>query len=65
MANHYYGITVPGANQTVGGVTVGTSTTGKNVELVLLDGVSGNSKEEVLAAVEALYNYIATDAAPA
>ena len=65
MANHYYGITVPGANQVVGNVSTGTSTTSKNVELVVLDGVSGNSKEELLAAIEAIYLYVATDAAPA
>lgn len=65
MANHYYGISVPGANQLAGNVTKATSTTGLNVELVLLDGVANNSKEEVLAALEALAAYITTDSAPA
>ncbi len=65
MANHYYGITVPGGNQVTGAVTKSTSTTSKNVELVVLDGVTGISKEELLAALEAIEAYITTDSAPA
>ena len=54
MANHYFGIDVPGANQEIGNVTTGTSTTSKNVELVVLDAVTGRSKAELLAAVDAI-----------
>lgn len=64
MANHYYGVTVPGA-QTAGSVTKSTSTTSKNVELVILDGVTGNNKAAVLRALDAIRNYITTDSAPA
>lgn len=65
MANTYYGITVPGARQFTGGVTKAASTTSKNVELVVLDGVTGRSKEELLDALEAIKAYITTDNAPA
>lgn len=64
MANHYYGVTVPGPG-VVGSVTVGTSTTSKNVELVVLDGVTGRSKEQLLLAIEAIEAYIITHDAPA
>ena len=63
MANHYYGITVPGAK--IGDVTVNTSTTGKNVELVVLDGVAGMSKLVLIKALEALADYITENNAPA
>lgn len=65
MADHFYSITVPGANQMVGNVVKGTSTAGGNFELRVTDGVTGNSKEEVLAGLQALEAYITTDAAPA
>jgi alkaline phosphatase len=64
MANHYYGVTIPGA-QASGSVTKATSTTSKNVELVILDGVTGANKVEVLKALEAIANHITTDNAPA
>jgi hypothetical protein len=54
MANHYFGIDVPGARNGIGNVSTGTSTTSKNVELVVLDGVTGRSKEELIEAVEAI-----------
>lgn len=63
MANHYYGITVPGPH--IGDVTKSTSTTSKNVELVVLDGVTGMTKHQLLKALEALSDYITTDSAPA
>lgn len=68
MANHYYGVTVPEIG--VGGasaetVTVGTSTTSKNVELVVLDGVTGNSKVELVKALKAIIAFITTNDAPA
>lgn len=68
MANHYYGVTVPEIG--IGGattitVTKGTSTTSANVELVVLDGVTGNNKVEILKALQALEAFITTDDAPA
>jgi len=65
MANHYYGIDVPGANQAFGNVSTGTSTTSKNVELVVLDGVTGRSKADLVAAVEAIKQKIIAGDAPA
>lgn len=65
MADHFYGITIPGARQYVGGVSKATSTTSRNVELRVTDGVTGMSKEELLDAVEAIKAYITTDNAPA
>lgn len=65
MADHFYGITIPGARQLTGGVTKATSTTSKNVELRVTDGVTGMSKEELLDAIEAIEAYITTDNAPA
>ena len=65
MANQYYGITVPGGNALTGAVTKATSTTSKNVELVVLDGVSGMTKEELLASLDAIIAYVQTDNAPA
>ena len=63
MSNTYYGITVPGAK--IGDVTKDTSSTGKNVELVVLDGVAGVSKVTLLKALEAIIDYVTTDSAPA
>lgn len=63
MANHYYGVTIPGADP--GDVTKDTSTTSKNVELVVLDGVSGMTKLELVRAVEQIRDYILTDDQPA
>jgi hypothetical protein len=67
MANHYYGVTVPEIG--IGGattitVTKGTSTTSANVELVVLDGVTGNSKVELVKALKAITAFIETDDAP-
>jgi hypothetical protein len=53
MASHYYGCNM-GAGQDASNVSTGTSTTSKNVELVVLDGVSGNNKKLVLLAIEAI-----------
>ncbi len=63
MANTYYGVTTPGSN--LGGVTVSASTTSKNVELVVLDGVTGRSKAQLLRAIDAIKAKIATSNAPA
>jgi len=63
MANHYYGVTIPGAK--IGDVTKSTSTTSKNVELVVLDGVTGMTKHQLLKALEAIVDYVTTDSAPA
>lgn len=60
MANHYFGISQPGATTAdVNDVSTGTSTTSKNVELVVLDGVTGRNKFQVLSAIEAIYNKVA------
>lgn len=63
MADHFYGIDVPGA--ALGGVSTGTSTTSKKVELRIEDGVTGNSKVEVLKALAAIKAKIETSDAPA
>jgi len=65
MADHFYSVTIP--SQAVGAAEVvkGTSTASGNFELRITDGVSGNSKETVLKALEAIRNYIVTDSAPA
>jgi len=65
MANTYYGITIPGANQTFDNVTKAASTTSENVELVVLDGVTGMSKAELANAVEAIKQKIIAGDAPA
>lgn len=64
MANHYYGVNI-GAGADPAGVATGTVTTGKNVELVVVDGVSGNSKAELLKALEEIKNKIIQNGAPA
>lgn len=64
MADHFYGVTVPGADKAVGNVTKATSTTSANVELRIHDGVTV-SKTEALLACEAIMAYITTDGAPA
>jgi hypothetical protein len=65
MADHFYGVTVPGGPQGIGNVTKGTSTNSANVELRVHDGVTGLTKVEVLAALEAIADYLTTDNAPA
>lgn len=55
MPSHYYGVQVPGAK--VGDVVADTSSTGLNVELVIVDGVSGNRKLEITQALIALKAY--------
>jgi hypothetical protein len=63
MSKHYYGVTMPGADP--GDVVKSTSTTSKNVELVVLDGVTGRSKADLIRACDRLRDYILTDNAPA
>jgi hypothetical protein len=53
MASHYYGVNM-GAGQDASNVSTGTSTTSKNVELVVVDGVSNNNKKQVILAVKAI-----------
>lgn len=65
MADHFYSITVPGGDQVTGAVVKGTSTASTNVELRVTDGVSGNTKEQLLSAVTAIEAFILTDSAPA
>ena len=64
MADHYFGVNMGGgADPSV--VAEGTSTTSKNVELRVTDGVTGNNKVEVLKALETIKNRIIKDNAPA
>lgn len=64
MANHYYGVSI-GAGADASGVSTGTSTTSKKIELRIEDGVTGMNKMEVLKALEALAEYISKNNAPA
>lgn len=64
MANHYYGADI-GAGADPQGVATGTSTTSKKVEVVVLDGVSGNNKFEVVRALETIIRKILQGNAPA
>lgn len=64
MANHYYGVN-RGAGIDPNNVTVGTSTGSKDVELVVLDGVSGQNKTDVLKALDAIRAKLVTSDAPA
>jgi hypothetical protein len=64
MADHFYGINI-GGGADPSGVSTGTSTTSKKVELRVEDGVSGNNKMEVLKAIEAIRNKIIEGNAPA
>lgn len=66
MADHFYGVKVPGGNLGLGAVDFATSTTAAdNVELRVKDGVSGLDKTQVLMALEAIQAYISTANAPA
>lgn len=62
MADHFYGLNIGGGMPT--DVTVGTVTSGQNIELRIHDGASV-SKTDVYKALEALEYYIATHDAPA
>lgn len=64
MADHFYGVNI-GAALGGDGVSTGTSTTSKKVELRVEDGVSGNNKKEVLVAIEKIKAEIMTGDAPA
>ena len=60
MASQYYG--TDRAAQ-FAGVTTGTATTGKKIELVV--DLTGNAtRAEVLRALEAIANYIVSNASP-
>ena len=61
--SHYYGIPYPGGS--LGDVVKSTSTTGKTLELLVVDGVTDNNRVEILKAIEALVSFITTDNAPA
>lgn len=65
MADHFYGIDAPGAGADPDGVSTGTSTTSKKVELRVEDAVSGNNKTEVLKAIDTIRAYIVESDAPA
>lgn len=64
MADHFYGANI-GAGADPNGVSTGTSTTSKKVELRIEDGVTGNNKFEVLRAIEAIKEKIIEGNAPA
>jgi ribonuclease HI len=64
MANHYFGIDI-GGGLDPSGVSTGTSSTSKKVELVIQDGVTGNNKMEILKAIEAIESAIIEGNAPA
>lgn len=64
MADHFIGVNI-GAGFDPAGVSTGTSTTSKKVELRINDGVSGNNKMEVLKALEEIKAYIIKNNAPA
>jgi hypothetical protein len=64
MADHFYGINIGGGADPAG-VSTGTSTTSKKVELRIEDGVTGNNKVQVLRAIEAIKARITKDNAPA
>lgn len=64
MADHFYGVNI-GAGFDPSGVSTGTSTTSKKVEVRIEDGVTGNNKTEVLKALEAIAARITKDNAPA
>lgn len=59
MANRYYGVSVGGAMPTE--VTEGSSSTSKDIELVVNMAATGISKRALLDAVEALEYKITTD----
>ena len=60
MADHFYGIDM-GGNFGSGTVTTGETTTGKKVELRVEEGVAGNTKLEVLKAIEKIKAHIQTN----
>jgi hypothetical protein len=62
MANRYYGVAVGGSMPTE--VTESGSTTSKDVELVVNLSAAGTDKVQVLKALEAISNYVATDTWP-
>lgn len=64
MADHYFGVDM-GEALGGSGVSTGTSTTLKKVEVRIEDGVSGNNKKEVLAALEKIKAKIVVSDAPA
>ena len=64
MAKHYYGVNLGDAPSDAG-TTTDTSTTDKDVELVITDSVTGMSKMKVAEAVEKLMMYIERNSAPA
>jgi hypothetical protein len=64
MADHFFGCNI-GVGADPSGVSTGTSTTTKKVEVRVEDGVSGNNKVEVLKAIENIMNAIIEGSAPA
>jgi hypothetical protein len=62
MADHFYGVNV-GGGLSPGNVTVGTSTTGLNIELRTHDGAA-LTRMQVLLALEQLEAYFSENNAP-
>lgn len=64
MADHFIGVDIGGGFDPAG-LSTGTSTTSKKIELRINDAVSGNSKMEVLKALDEIKAYIVKNNAPA
>lgn len=62
MATRFYGVNVGGGMPT--DVSEAGSTTSRTVELSVVYDATGANKTEVLKAIEAIKNYIATDTYP-
>lgn len=65
MADHYYGVDL-GHGADPSAVTTGTSSTASlDVELRILDGISGMNKQKVLLALKTIAEKIVKSSAPA
>ena len=65
MADHYYGVDI-GHGTDPAAVTTGTSSTATlDIELRILDGVTGMNKKEVIKALDTIKLHIIKASAPA
>ena len=60
MARHYFGVGKETGHDVSGQVTLGTSSTGLEIEVSTLDGANV-TKEDVYAALERITNYLLHD----
>lgn len=60
MARHYFGVGKETGHDVSGQVTLGTSSTGLEIEVSTLDGANV-TKEDVYAALERIANYLLHD----